>query len=270
MAIPDFSSYTVANLETTSSTKFDNFVTAVQTALNNVGDATKTTWASGQILAPNQISQGGAANRQALIWNGSAWAPGSMASILSRNVTSTQTIANTVTETDLFTTTTGSGYLTIPAGTLTSTGSIRVKMGGLYLNNTGANRTLRLKVRYGASSGTPSFTTWTALWDSNVSDNIAASANNRAWDLDFTIQALNATNSQNGSGLFTLSSATAPTVGTGPLLVPTSQALLAPFVGAATTVDFTADAGIVVSAIHSTNSASLSISTTYARIEVAS
>jgi hypothetical protein len=103
-----------------------------------------------------------------------------------------------------------------------------------------------------------------------VSDNIAASANNRAWSFDFTLQALSATNSQIGSGIFKLSDNAAATTGTGPLTTPTSGGLDGAFATVAGTVDYTASSGIVVSVIHSTASASLSISTTYYRLEIAS
>jgi hypothetical protein len=158
---PDFSAYTVANAETTSATKFDNFVTAVQTALNNVGNATYTTWGSGQILNPNQLSQGGAATNQGLAWNGSAWAPAALSPITVKAGQNVQ-ILNSTTETDLFTGTTGTGYLIIPAGKLVSTGGIRLAFGGTYINNSGAARTIRLRLRLGASAGTPAFTTFTA------------------------------------------------------------------------------------------------------------
>ena len=267
MPTPDFSAYTVANAETTSATKFDSFVTAAQTALNNIGDATKTTWAAGQILNPNQLSQGGAATRQGLIWNGSAWAPASLAAITTKTANGIS-VANTTTETDLFTGTTGSGYLVIPAGSLTSSGGIRITAGGLYTNSSGSSRTIRLKIRLGSSAGLPSFTTFTAAYDSGTSDTISSNALNRAWNLDLQFQALGATNSQAASGFFSMSSATAATTGTGPLVAPSNAALAAPIETATGTVDFSADVGIVLSVIHSAAVASISMTTSQLRIEV--
>ncbi|HXU02242.1 MAG TPA: hypothetical protein VN903_14855 [Polyangia bacterium] len=272
-AVPDLSPYLVSNGETIASgaavAKQQGFVNAVQASLNAVGDPTKTTWAPGQILAPSQLSQGGASTRQGLAWNGSAWVPSSLAAITVKTGFNVD-INNTTTETDLLTGTTGSGYLVIPGNSLVALGGIRLIMGGDYLNNTGSNRTIRLKVRVGTAVGSPSFTTYSTLWDSGVSDTIASNANRRAWKLELDLQALNATNSQNINGEFEMSATNAATVGLGSLLAPTSAAIIAPFTGTATAVDYTVDTGIVVSLIHSFASASASMRLLHARLEVAS
>lgn len=71
----DLSSYKVGSGEVASSSKFDNLVQAVQDALNAVGDQTKMAWAAGKIIDPVQIQQKGATSGQALVWNGTDWAP---------------------------------------------------------------------------------------------------------------------------------------------------------------------------------------------------
>ncbi|HXJ65861.1 MAG TPA: hypothetical protein VNN79_19050 [Actinomycetota bacterium] len=270
-AVPDLSAYLVSNGETPPNpTKFNNLVNAIQDSLNNVGNPAKTTWSPGQILGPSQLSQGGAATRQGLIWNGSSWVPAGIGALAVRTVTSTVDVQNTTTETDLLTGTTGSGYLTIPANSLVALGGIRLVIGGDYLNNTGSNRTIRLKVRVGTAVALPAFTTWTPLWDSDVSDVISSNANRRAWELELDLQALNSTASQNCGGLFEMSATTAPTTGLGPLAAASSSAILAPFTGAATAVDYTNDTGIVFTVIHSFASASLSMRVLHARLEVSS
>jgi hypothetical protein len=271
MAVPDLSAYQVASGETPpSSTKHNGLVAKLQDSLNNIGNPVKTTWAPGQIIAPSQLSQGGASSRQGLVWNGSSWIPASIAALTVRTATNTIDVNNTTTETDLLTGTTASGYLTIPGGSLVSTGGIRLFASGDYLNNSAGSRTIRLKIRVGTAVGLPAFTTWAAMWDSGVSDTIAVSASRHGWELEMDLQALASTVSQNCGGFFSMTGATAPTTGYGTLSAASSVTLFAPFVGAATAVDYTADTGMVVTVIHSTNSASLSMRLLDARIEVAS
>lgn len=270
MAVPDLSAYLVANGETPPDpVKFDNMIAAIQASLNAIGDPTKTTWAPGQILALSQLQQSGALTKQVPVWNGANWVPASMAALTVRTAFNVD-VNNTTTETDLLSGTTGSGYLKIPGNSLVALGGIRLILVGDYLNNTGSNRTIRLKIRIGSAVGSPSFTTFSTLWDSGVSDNIGSSPNRRSWEMALDLQALNATNSQNIGGEFQLSSQTAPTVGLGPLAAPSSAALMGSITGAATSVDYTVDTGIVVSVIHSFVSASLSMRLLEARIEVAS
>jgi hypothetical protein len=70
----DFSPYKVKTGDGNASTIFNNFVQACEDALNAVGDAAKTGFASGLIFDPGQIRQGGATTGQWLAWSGAAWA----------------------------------------------------------------------------------------------------------------------------------------------------------------------------------------------------
>ena len=64
--------------ETSSSTKFNNLVQAAEDAFNAIGDTSKMAFAAGLIFDPAKIMQSAAATDNALIWNGSAWAPASV------------------------------------------------------------------------------------------------------------------------------------------------------------------------------------------------
>jgi len=269
VAVPDLSPFDVGVGELPTAAKQNGLITAVQNSLNNIGNPAYTTFASGQILAPSQISQGGATTKQGLVWSGTAWAPASLAAITVKTGSGVA-VTNTITETDLFTGTTGTGYLVIPAGSLTATGGIRIVGGGLYTNSSGSSRTIRMKLRVGASSGLPAFTTFTTPWDSGVSDTITSNANNRAWTFDLQLQALNATNSQAWSGDFFMSSATPPTTGLGPLSAPSNASLAAPITPTTGSVDFAADVGIALSVIHSAAVSSITMQLGYVRIEVSS
>jgi hypothetical protein len=101
-----------------------------------------------------------------------------------------------------------------------------------------------------------------------VSDTINANANARAWNAELQMQALGSAASQGWSGHFEMSSATAPTTGTGPLLGPSNAALGGPFIPNAGTVDFSTDVGIVFTVQHSAASGSLTMNLGYVRIEV--
>lgn len=84
-------------------------------------------------------------------------------------------INTTAAETTLYT-------YTIPAATLGTTGSLRLRLQGDYLNNTGAAATYTLRVKLGA----------TTLFD-DVSGGLASSATRRPWFLDLVLANQSAT-----------------------------------------------------------------------------
>jgi hypothetical protein len=170
--------------------------------------------------------------------------------------TTEKDVVSTAAETDLL-----NGEITIGAGVLAATGAIRITAGGDYLNNSGASRTLQMKLKLGA----------TTLWDSGASNSLEASATRHGWHFTALIQALGATNAQRGSGFFAMNDHSAATTGSGKLTDPLSDSaavlLYAPFLTGASAVDMTAAQALVLSATHSASNASLSIRLEYARIE---
>lgn len=70
--MPDVALSVISNGDDADATPVNNNFQALQAALNAL-DADN--WASGKIFAANKITQGGASTNQALIWNGTDWAP---------------------------------------------------------------------------------------------------------------------------------------------------------------------------------------------------
>jgi hypothetical protein len=101
-------------------------------------------------------------------------------------------IDDTISETTLYS-------FSVPANTLGIDKALRVTIRGTYLNNSGSNRTIRFKVKYGA----------TTLYD-DTSENLASRANRRGFAIDFILAAGNSASVQrlNGSILFSLAPTT--------------------------------------------------------------
>ena len=109
------------------------------------------------------------------------------------------TVTNTTTESSLWS-------FTLPANTLGTANGVHVKMFGTMVNNSGANRAYTISVKYGA----------TTIF-SDALANIGANAASRAWVIDLTLGAANATNSQTLIGTMSVSSTASATTGTGDL-----------------------------------------------------
>jgi hypothetical protein len=260
----DYSSYKVASGETSSSSKFDNFVQAVQDFANAVGDTTKMTFASGLIFDPAKIIQSAATSGQVLAWDGTKWAPSSAPGTSYRKLTE-KDVVNTVTETDLL-----NNEITVGANAMSTNKILRCILAGDYLNNSGAARALALKIKLGA----------TTAWSGSITSgggNIAASASRRAWRLAFEIANLGATNSQFMTGEFHLGAATAPATGVSD--APSSSVAAASVDASAETtfplatngtltVDTTSSQILAVNCTHPTANASLSMRLKYAVVEV--
>jgi len=161
------------------------------------------------------------------------------------------TVANTTTETDLFSQTLPRKGLTRAVGG--SPGSALVRLGGTYLNNSGANRTVQLAVKLGA----------TTMWR-DTSAVLAASTGNRRWTMEFTIQNT-ADNAQKMGGFFSYSSALLPTTGTGPLSTESLRYLIG---GTAAEDTGAADKTIAVSCIHSVAATTVTMTCDYATVEI--
>lgn len=168
-------------------------------------------------------------------------------------------IVNTVTETDLL-----NDELTILANQLGTNKTGRLTLEGDYLNNSGANRTLQVKVKLGA----------TTLFDDTVT--LVFDADRRALRIVVEITNLGAANSQWLGGLFALSAATNGTSG-GPALGNTAgssggqatdlQGIVAPLRGSATE-DTTANRTLKVTVTHGAAHASLSARLKHAYLEI--
>lgn len=103
--------------------------------------------------------------------------------------TSTIDVANTVTETDLYS-------FSVVGGTLGTTGKLRFRIEGDWLTNVAG--TLTLRVKFGAT---------TILTLSGI--DVADSATRRHWIFDVDLSAKGATNAQTASGIFWIGAAAA-------------------------------------------------------------
>lgn len=137
------------------------------------------------------------------------------------------TISNTTTETSLF----GAGAPTIKGGTLGTDRILRIRVYGDYQNNTGANRTVTLRLKYGAT------TVYTEV------RNYSSDANFLHEHAIYSLVAFNATNAQESF----------------PALFRTAGGLVGTptFTTAASVEDSTADKTLDLTAQLSTASASL-------------
>lgn len=90
------------------------------------------------------------------------------------------TVVNTTVETDLY-------AFTVPANTMGSLGMLHLVAYGTYLNNSGANRILNLRMRFGGNS--------VVLIDF---DSLGAGSGTRSWKFEGWIANNNLTNAQTG------------------------------------------------------------------------
>ena len=156
-------------------------------------------------------------------------------------------VVNSAAETTLFS-------ATIPANMLASDRSARLTLIGDYLNNSGANATLRVRAKFGA----------TTLWD-DTSANIATNATRRALTVDLLLANRGATNSQALGGRIDLSALPA-TTGLGDFAAA-SAVVGAVFSGTAAE-DSTVAKTLAVTVQHSAANANLSVRRLYAVLEL--
>ena len=184
----DLSIYKVSKNETTSSTKFDSLVDALQDALNSVGDTSKTAFAGGLIFDPAKIMQNGANSGDVLTWNGTQYAPAAPpAGPVVYRKTTAQDVTNTTTETDLL-----NGEITLAAGALDSNKIMRATLVGDLLFNRNASDLARIRVKLGGSTVYDSGAT--GGWQTGLS------ASRLPWRMDLWVQELGSTSSQMFSG----------------------------------------------------------------------
>jgi hypothetical protein len=133
-----------------------------------------------------------------------------------------------------------SGGYTVPGNLISanSGGCLHVVMGGDYLNNTGATKTLTFKIVYGA----------TTLW-ADTSPTFAAAATRHTWNLEFWLANENATNAQAMWGRFGMSGPGAPAAGLGKITATPDVPVLT--IGGTAAEDSTADKTLDVTVAHS-------------------
>jgi hypothetical protein len=156
-------------------------------------------------------------------------------------------IVNTAAETALFS-------ATLPANTLGTDRAVRATIIGDYLNNSGANQTIRLRVKYGA----------TTLYD-DITAALATNAARRALRVEALLAAANSATSQALGGVVALSAAGGTTAGLGDLAGVT---VTAPLSGAAAENSAT-PLLFSVTVTHSAANANLSLRRLYAVVEPA-
>jgi hypothetical protein len=160
------------------------------------------------------------------------------------------TVANTTTETSLFSASLPDKALSTPVSG--STGAVRVTLAGTYTNNSGSNRTVQPAVKLGA----------TTLWrDTTVA--ITTSTGTRRWSMEFIIQNTSETTQRMG-GFFSYSSAASPVTGQGPLAAESFRYLI----GGSASEDTGIARTIAVSIIHSFAASTISMTCDYAIAEI--
>lgn len=179
MPVPDFEPYKVVTSETSSATKFDNLVQAIE---DEFGD-----------IDPDQIS-GYPSDVTKFLSGAGTWIAPTASSGLSVIGTPTTTAADVVSSASELSLRLASaagnstGWL-IPAGTIGTTKLITLKAHGDYLYNVGgATIRFRVYLRDGAGANTLLFD------DTSAAANV--SANRNPWKLEIDLAALNSASSQ--------------------------------------------------------------------------
>lgn len=192
-------------------------------------DADLDTWAGVTPSADGQslVSAANYAAMRALL--------GAEVSVLAETVTPVD-VVGTVTETTIYT-------HSIAGNAMGATGEVQVELQVDFLNSSGVNRSFTLRIKLGST---------TLYADACLA--VGTSANRRAVSLSFKIKNT-ATNAQVLTGDFTMSSATAPTTGTGN--ISSAAAISSCFQGSASE-DTTSAKTLTVTVENSNNSASLS------------
>lgn len=163
-------------------------------------------------------------------------ATGSVPVMLDKNIGNI-TVSNNLAETAVYT------YTAMPAGILSTNHGIRINLYGTYTNNSGAARTITVRVRYGGIGG--------AIIHATGAMSLAVSATARSVRFEIIIYNFNSASAQRATGTHEFSAAAAPPAATNTLTVTSNTT------GAANT----ASAGdLVVSIQHSAANAALTFS----------
>jgi hypothetical protein len=241
----DFSSFQVAPGEKpASSAKFNNFLNAVQAAVNG--------------MPPANLS--GYPGDAAKFLNGAGgWTTPvtDMAQVFTLETPTGDLQGQTLFDLVNF---------AIPGGKMGSHAALKLYCGGTYVNGDTVQRTLRTLLTLGGQT----------IWDQTSEQVAITSANKRAWHLALVIQSAGATgggvsNKQFTSGTFWIGSVSNAATGFGLLAQLNSTPTFGtPIVGpaAGTTVDMTGAQTLRLQGSHSSTNANLTINRLYARLEV--
>lgn len=170
--------------------------------------------------------------------------------VLDRAVTQND-VVNTAAETSFYS-------FSVPANVLDTQKMLRLTLYGDYLNNSGAGRTLTIRVKFGGNT-----------YYNDVSGTLAASASRHPFRWEVLLGNRNATNVQSIGGYFSMGIAGGATTGLGDLatFATNTTGFETPFYNDGA-VDTTAARTLEVTVQHSTNNASLSIRRQMAILEV--
>jgi hypothetical protein len=235
----DFSSFLVASGEKpASSTKFNNFLAAVQAGMNAMPPANLT---------------GFPADAAKFLNGAGGWTTPvtDMAQVFVKAAAGPDIQGTTLQ--DLF-------NFTIPAGRLGPNAAIKIYAAGDYLNNDTGTRTLRLSLALGAQT----------IWDvTGPSGGTGTASNRRNWHFEAVIQALGSLVNQESYGDFELNQQASPATGMGVITTQQSSAAIeGNFLGVATSVNMGGAQTIRLQAAHSASQATLLIRSVFARVEV--
>ncbi len=179
--------------------------------------------------------------------NGTAWIE--MGGVINR-VASTVTIGGS-TETTIYS-------YTVPANTMGTNKALRLTMIGDRLNDSGATKTITLRVKFGG----------TTLYQDVTATFADANLNRYPWNATVVLANQDATNAQTLGGQINFGiNTTVPATGFGDLGVDEIIAAT-PFVGVAGTIDTTQDRLLEVTVQHSASHASNNIRLHYALLEL--
>jgi hypothetical protein len=251
----DLSPYDPQNNETpASSAKMRNAFRAIETAFANLG-GTDSSFAAGQVIPVDQLTQGGASVGQGISWNGSAWVATTFTVPIVYKKTSEKDVNTTASKTDLF-----NGEITIGAGDMGASSRMLIYAGGDYLNNSGNDRTINLELKLGSQ----------VLWASGASSVFPSSSARRAWRLQAEVQAQASTSLQQGGGTFFVNDNQAATTGSGAIraVYNTNTVYGGPFLTVATTVPMASSQALTFSVTHSASASTISMRLEYARVEI--
>lgn len=179
MPAPDLETFKVVTTETSSATKFNNLVQAVEDEFSDID--------------PDQISGYPSDATKVLLGNGTWAVPpssGTAVAMVGTPVTTSAEIISTTSELSMKTAGAAgntTGWL-IPGGTIGTTKLITLKAHGDYLQNTAGNLRFRVYLRDGAGANT-------LLWDDTIA-NTNVGASRIPWDMDVFVAALASASSQ--------------------------------------------------------------------------
>ena len=158
------------------------------------------------------------------------------------------TYSNSTTETDIVS-------YTVPANTLGTDKAIRVSLRGRYVNASGSNKTITIRIKYGAT---------TLFQDSTIIFNSAATTS--VFIQDFILTAKEATNSQIMIGSFIMGGRGTPAIGLGSMSIVTNSVSFG--VQGSSSIDSTSAQDFKVTFQHSAAAENTTFTRDYAAVEL--